>query len=669
MPSRNSDGPGSGIRRALATILALFALVCGAESQAADPTYDELHGWLKKGADICVQREKSGGNADDKDCLGLGKSKIATGLGAIADALGGVKSGARPRLPEYPKLKQEAHNCLWENTKFKGKENVFFEQISYCSPQIARACLAGDADHCEMVAEALFYDLPSRAKVLEFSCDAGHSGACHNLGVFYSQGRGVAKDEAKAVSFYQKACDLEERKACFNLGLFYSQGRGVAKDEAKAVSFYQKACDLKDEAACFNLGVFYDKGRGVAKDEAKAVSFYQKACDLEERMACFNLGLSYSQGLGVAKDEAKAVSFYQKACDLEHGKACRRLAVSYSEGNGAVKQNHAKARELYEKACSYDNSLCNALGLKYMSGDGVPRDESKGVWFFQQSCDKKNAEACHSLAIGYGGGRGVKQDQDKANALYRQNCEMDYGKSCVSLGYSYERGRGLVKDEAKAAAWYKKACDLKYGDGCNNLSTLYSNGRGGLAKDEAKSAELNDKACEYGSAAGCFRRGYAYLKGEGVTRDDKKAFDLFYKGCVGSNDADARACDYAARLKGREKDYKKAARYEAYAILLEPDDAGYHDSLGFYRREAGELDQALEALNKAIVLDPEEANPYANRAIAYSLKGEACKAVTDARKVCTLNKANGVECLEKMVGTAQEKQEFAKIKANQAKCP
>lgn len=61
------------------------------------------------------------------------------------------------------------------------------------------------------------------------------------------------------------------------LARMYYNGYGVAKDDAKAAEWYQKAADQGNAFAQYNLGVMYDKGEGVPRDAAKAVQWWQKA--------------------------------------------------------------------------------------------------------------------------------------------------------------------------------------------------------------------------------------------------------------------------------------------------------------------------------------------------------------------------------------------------------
>ena len=68
------------------------------------------------------------------------------------------------------------------------------------------------------------------------SADQGLAAARCSLGVMYENGRGVAKDEARAVELYQAAADQGLAAAQCYLGVMYENGRGVAKDEARAVA-------------------------------------------------------------------------------------------------------------------------------------------------------------------------------------------------------------------------------------------------------------------------------------------------------------------------------------------------------------------------------------------------------------------------------------------------
>jgi hypothetical protein len=53
----------------------------------------------------------------------------------------------------------------------------------------------------------------------------------------------------------------------------------VAKDEAQALNWFQRAADQGDKCAQFELGQMYENGEGVPKDINQAITLYKKADD------------------------------------------------------------------------------------------------------------------------------------------------------------------------------------------------------------------------------------------------------------------------------------------------------------------------------------------------------------------------------------------------------
>jgi len=59
----------------------------------------------------------------------------------------------------------------------------------------------------------------------------------------------------------------------------YFSGRGVARDDAEAASWYRKAAEQGLAVAQNNLGRMYELGRGVERDKDKAALWYRKAAE------------------------------------------------------------------------------------------------------------------------------------------------------------------------------------------------------------------------------------------------------------------------------------------------------------------------------------------------------------------------------------------------------
>ena len=54
----------------------------------------------------------------------------------------------------------------------------------------------------------------------------------------------------EAVQSYRKACNLNAAGGCMQLALSYSDGKGVKKSNAQAMTYFSKACKLGSADAC-----------------------------------------------------------------------------------------------------------------------------------------------------------------------------------------------------------------------------------------------------------------------------------------------------------------------------------------------------------------------------------------------------------------------------------
>jgi len=152
---------------------------------------------------------------------------------------------------------------------------------------------------------------------------------------------------AEAAKWFRKAAEQGYESAQFNLGLMYSQGRGVTKDQVEAVKWLRKAAprnyeaqrvlvDLYREAAergdatgQYNLGNCYRQGHGVKVDYVEAVKWLGKAAEQHNTSAQLILSACYFTGQGVEKDEAEAYKWLLLASaqgDQNAGKWVRDLA-------------------------------------------------------------------------------------------------------------------------------------------------------------------------------------------------------------------------------------------------------------------------------------------------------------------------------------------------------
>jgi TPR repeat protein len=160
------------------------------------------------------------------------------------------------------------------------------------------------------------------AELYRKACDGGERKGCHDLGLMYYRGEGVAKDLDRAADLFKRACDAGGSGGCQDLGLMYSRGEGVAKDLNRAAGLFKRACDAFIAPGCTDLGLMYYKGEGEAKDLNHAADLFQRACDAGGSGGCLNLGRMYRRGEGVPIDRNRAADLFRKACDLGLDRGC-----------------------------------------------------------------------------------------------------------------------------------------------------------------------------------------------------------------------------------------------------------------------------------------------------------------------------------------------------------
>ena len=85
--------------------------------------------------------------------------------------------------------------------------------------------------------------------------EMGDAEAMFNLGYYYSEGMaGLTQDWDKALEHWHRSGELGHAGALNNLGTAYFFGRGVKKNEKKAMHYYELAAMRGDENARYNLG-------------------------------------------------------------------------------------------------------------------------------------------------------------------------------------------------------------------------------------------------------------------------------------------------------------------------------------------------------------------------------------------------------------------------------
>jgi uncharacterized protein len=161
--------------------------------------------------------------------------------------------------------------------------------------------------------------------------EAGYLTALNALGQMYENGKGVTKDDAKAVGYYKRAADKGFAIAITNLGLMTAQGHGTAKNDVEAVRLFKQAVEKGEAIAMYALGVMYASGNGVAKDDAEALRLYKQAAEKGNSNAMYGLGNAYAFGRGVATNETEAARWIFAAIEKGDSFAMKEMTSNAME--------------------------------------------------------------------------------------------------------------------------------------------------------------------------------------------------------------------------------------------------------------------------------------------------------------------------------------------------
>lgn len=184
-------------------------------------------------------------------------------------------------------------------------------------------------------------------KKLQQLADIGDRDGQYNLGVMYTQGKGVQKDDRKAAYWYEKAAMQGHRFALNNLANAYLNGVGVTKDIPRAAHLFGIAARANVPMAQNVYGVMLVKGMGIKKDVNQGIQWMFRAAqqgfapainnligyftppaEKGEKEAMHNLGLLYLQ----IKQADKGVPWLEKASRAGFAKSTQVLEMLRKQG-------------------------------------------------------------------------------------------------------------------------------------------------------------------------------------------------------------------------------------------------------------------------------------------------------------------------------------------------
>lgn len=132
-------------------------------------------------------------------------------------------------------------------------------------------------------------------------------------------------DYQTAITEWQPLAEAGHAAGQFGMGLLYSNGFGVALDDAQALRWYQLAAEQNHSDAQCNIAVMYANGWGVPQSDAEAFKWYSLAADQGVTLAQIAIAKMYSGGHGAAQDNVQAHKWFSIASEMgDYNAASRR---------------------------------------------------------------------------------------------------------------------------------------------------------------------------------------------------------------------------------------------------------------------------------------------------------------------------------------------------------
>eukprot|EP00483_Globobulimina_turgida_P009578 UN09597 len=143
--------------------------------------------------------------------------------------------------------------------------------------------------------------------VLTESANKGHAASQNNLGHCYEFGKGVQKNESKALEWYNKSASQNYSGSFVNLGyLFLKQNK-----HENAFKYFLKASQNGNIESWYYLGLMHEKGYHVPINMYLAFQYFEKASQSGHELSALKVGDCYYSGYGgITQSCSKAFHIY-----------------------------------------------------------------------------------------------------------------------------------------------------------------------------------------------------------------------------------------------------------------------------------------------------------------------------------------------------------------------
>ena len=180
----------------------------------------------------------------------------------------------------------------------------------------------------------------SMAKVIPVAVSGKEATLATSSIVIEDEGRpsdlaGKLPDGIGLASLRQAVADGDPQ-AQFEVATRFAEGRGVAKNEAQAFAWYQRAAMRGFVPAQFRVAALFERGVGVTADLERAKVWYRRAAEQGHAKAMHNLAV-LSARKDAGGDYAAAAKWFQEAAERGLPDSQYNFAVLCQSGQGVLK--------------------------------------------------------------------------------------------------------------------------------------------------------------------------------------------------------------------------------------------------------------------------------------------------------------------------------------------
>ena len=551
---------------------------------------------------------------------------IITGRGNHANSNGtrGVLYNSMPRWLERPEIKAAikeirmdmgAYEIILKSEQDAKKQATLDKVVNVVDPllfppdqveEIRRKAAQGSISHKYLLGGLMLTgrvvekDLKGGAELVQQAAEGGDSFAQMQMGFICALGWGVPPSYPNARKWHKRAAeDGKQPHSLFVLGEYYWVGKGVKKDDKKAIGYLKRAAELNEPVAAYNLGkILLDGSDKTKPDGPQACRYLEQGaqlgvleskvllakqyffglgdipCDLEkarkwfleaakegDATAEYYLGRIYFEGLGVSADVAAAIGWYRRSAEHGDRDAQHFLAIARIEGKVLPQEIARGWKEVNELAAEGHVQSLASQGCYQIDGLGkeIPKNTQEALRCLRQAAEKGYLEAQKILSK-----LCLSRDRDFANekegekwlnkavesgdpeslyrraifleskrgnaqeivACYQRSADQGYVKACFMLGLLKLDGEMVKKDVAGGMVLLRSAA--KGGESEAHFEL------GKRLMQSKNEQEQKEGASHFAAIAATNRHAqvglaYCYLHGRGVPQNRQKAEEWFEK--------------------------------------------------------------------------------------------------------------------------------------------